>query len=301
MRGLLLLFVLLHCAQVLAQGAEVAFRHTKLELHYPFQSEDALQIPEGVEFSAMWPEQLSGWVSSEQVLNWLHQQGVTQNLTWKGAKKIWVQLCYGPDVKQVMQGVRAQLSQALKVQGLKLDSVTVANSSFEPCYRHKVSSSRASAVTLVSSRWFKFRLEHSLENGAILREQPMLAYQALVNAAVAKRNLAAKHLLTADDLKYQWMPWTGLEWQAQWQHNSELVQKVKAGETLVEGVLQRVFDVMPGQKIKVRLKHGAIQIESRAVAKERGNKGQWINILVEGSNKLSRALVMEKGVVHVSV
>ncbi|UAA37598.1 flagellar basal body P-ring formation protein FlgA [Paraneptunicella aestuarii] len=285
----------------------MSFQKSINRLQAPVMVTDVLQLqaserdlwPNDV-LNTEWPESLQGWVTQEQVVEWAKTKGVTtESLTWKGIKKSWLQWCYPVSLTDsqamISQEIQSSLPGYLILNSLQVDERTI------PCIEEQAKGVRVVNVSTPGHEGIEVQLSIETSSGTY---DAAAQYDAQFSAKALKLNAKAamNTPLNKLDLSHVRVPWRGDKLITE----SEL-EKYQLVKQLSKGYLLSHRDVIPiplvaqGEWVKVTLSHGAIQISTQGVAMSSGNHGEEISVKVQDSPRTSKATVVAKGVVNVSV
>ncbi len=264
-----------------------------------FNTQEKSELPPEL-LSQPWPETMHGWVDQKQVSSWLskfHEQPSTFH--WTGVKKAWVKWCYLLPVAdwevKSQEKIHRALPQYLTAKTLNLDVSSL------PCLSSPVSSVQINSV--MEPRPSHIRVQLLVETSEGIQEHIVQFNASLVATGLQLMERAenGSHVRQLELINKS-IPWRGQKLLTRSEINDfQLSRQRNEGAVLTHRDVTPIPLVAQGQQVKVNLLHGAIQISTEARALAAGNLGEEINIKVQNSPKISKAIIVAKGVVNVSV
>ena len=299
--------LLVACFFVSAFSQAASFQRSVNRLHIPanltdvvhFSEAELQQLPPEVQ-ALLWPEQLHGWVERAHIETWL-SESLNQpiHLQWQGVRKAWVQRCFPLEFNHFSDELNNKIHQTLP-EYLQVESVAL-NSGSIPCIDSPFSSVQVNQIAGYRPNQIKATLMLNTAKGAQEIEANL---EAVINAKGLRTLQNAEkgtHAIELD-LEMVLIPWKGeamLTKQAL--DNKQLAKTLNKGALLTQSNVSLIPLVAQGEKVKVQLAHGSIHISTHARALTAGDLGDEINIQVKDSPRVSKAIVIAKGVVNVSV
>jgi flagella basal body P-ring formation protein FlgA len=131
---------------------------------------------------------------------------------------------------------------------------------------------------------------------------PLLVAQP-AHALVARRALGAGQLVVAEDFETRPLDLAALRGEAALIEEAvgrPLARPLAAGEALLRGAVREPLAVNRGDVVTLRLKSGAVELESRALALSSGGVGQTVQVKPGASDATLLALVLSEGVVQLA-
>jgi len=147
----------------------------------------------------------------------------------------------------------------------------------------------------------------SIWNGDTLEQKSVVTAQVSVSrpVVVARRQLASGSVIGAEDVAVEDRAVTSAQVDALSDPaqavSHQLRRGVQRGEPLRAVMLTAASTVRRGDRVKLRLEHGALVIETAGRAEEEGAEGQWIRVRNLGSMREVLGRVGPDGVVHVEL
>jgi flagella basal body P-ring formation protein FlgA len=123
------------------------------------------------------------------------------------------------------------------------------------------------------------------------------------HALVARRALSAGQLVVAEDFEARLLDLAALRGEAARSEDAAgraLARPLAAGEALLRGAVREPLAVNRGDVVTLRLKNGAVEVESRALALSSGGVGQTVQVKPAASDATLHAQVLSEGVVQLA-
>jgi flagella basal body P-ring formation protein FlgA len=147
----------------------------------------------------------------------------------------------------------------------------------------------------------------SVWKGDALEHKTVVTAQVVVSrpTVVARRTLAAGSVIAADDVSVEERAVSSPHADALSDPAAAVSRKlrrsVRAGEPLRAQLLTDATAVRRGDRVKLRLEHGALRIETSGWASESGGVGDWIRVRNVTSQREVLGRIGADGVVHVEM
>lgn len=246
-----------------------------------------------------WPEELSGWVSKEQVMTWLADVDKQHIYQWSGQSSAWIRKCYQPNAQKVDGLMQQALVKELNLKALYLSSYRDISAEKRSCFQSQPDHSSVVGVTIWKGTRAVIEIEHHIQGNKIHRESRKLRLVSMIDGWVSQQTINKGTELTQQQFVMQRIPYTGIELG----EFSPLMSSrfIPANQVLTEEFAEALLPVMSGQQVKVWLKHKGIEITAKAIALDKGNIGQVVRVRMQGVSGVSKGIVAGKGRVHVSV
>lgn len=147
----------------------------------------------------------------------------------------------------------------------------------------------------------------SVWKGDALEQKAVVTAQVVVSrpTVVVRRTLAAGSVIAADDVAVEERAVSSPHADALSDPGAAVSRKlrrgVRAGEPLRAQLLTDATAVRRGDRVKLRLEHGALRIETSGWASESGGIGDWIRVRNVTSQREVLGRIGADGVVHVEM
>jgi len=147
----------------------------------------------------------------------------------------------------------------------------------------------------------------SVWKDGVLEQKSVVTAQIVVTRAtlVARRTLASGTVIAADDVALEERPVASPSADALSDPGEAVSRKlrrgVRAGEPLRAALLTEAASVRRGDRVKLRLDHGTLTIETAGRAEEAGSPGQWIRVRNLTSQREVLGRIGDDGVIHVEL
>ncbi|WP_199611749.1 flagellar basal body P-ring formation chaperone FlgA [Flocculibacter collagenilyticus] len=247
----------------------------------------------------LWPASMQGWVSSDDVKAIIGKHSKKIDLTrWQGVKKAWVEWCYPLDISESNKKLNMEVERLLAEKKLKLLNGLRINNSDIPCSKSPTKNTEWISAQLLNHKIIRAKLSTDAQETYVFD----LPFEASVQAYMLKSSGNKGSDLSSLNMYLTNVRWTGKEVTDLFDiRNKHLMRNVTAGEVIKISDLAETLAVNAGDKIKVRLMHNSIAIETSGKAITSGRIGETIKVKISNSNKAIDASVIEKGAVNVSV
>lgn len=289
---------------VSVESEAISFKKSVNRLTAPVMIGDVISFGEKqVHEIVQWPEELRGWVSQSQVSDWAVENDIgwsTKN--WTGPAKVWIEWCFVADENTLSALIRTEVVSLLNEKKLQLKSLNNLSVKDLPCASDAIVKHKILEAKIVTSNVIEVDVEITLKGNRKEVKTLPVKYSAIINALRLKNSSPKFLALSINQFIPEHVVWTGRELSADKSlENMRLVKSLKEKTILKESHIERVPDIPVGQKVKVVVVNGAVNVATKGHAVTSGNIGEKIKVRVTGTNIASDALVVAKGVVNVSV
>lgn len=279
------------------------FKHSVNRLSAPVLVADVLRLPADSPVAELaWPEHLHGWVSQQDITQWLAKEGNEKQLgDWQGSRKAWVEWCYEMDFDHINAGIEAAHKIAGELENVQVNDIRFAKQAM-PCFSHKIVNVAWSDFSIRNHESATIRGEFLLANGTKKMTQIDFEARVLASVFVLQEAATKQTAWSALELVQTLHPWRANQVFPSAKFSSyRLTKSLRKGQVISFGDLELIPDVSAGEEVKVQVKHGSITISTKAKVMTSGNVGDMVKVKIENSGTLSDAIVLAKGVVNVAV
>ena len=275
-----------------------------MRLDSPFTLGDILEFEGNDEQKALEINDLAnGWVSIDDIQAWLSKQNTTLDLTnWKGPQKVWVQFCYRSDTAALSQKISDVVATQLLKRNVTLVEIESPKTLASECFSHKIVDIQIDSVSEISPTRLRVDLVLTDRSGNSSTKHLLLNILGSVSAWVAQEKIPSDKTLNSSMFKAEQVTWTGEEIHSTTSLTGLLSRKtINSDKTLVRSDVIPRMPVNRGDKVKIIVTSGAVEISTNGHAMNAADIGDSVQVRVEGSNTLTNAEVIGKGIVNVDV
>jgi flagella basal body P-ring formation protein FlgA len=248
-----------------------------------------------------WPVQYRGWVSRHNI-EALFNTSTENTFQWSGAKRVWVDWCHKPDENALQRTFKDNAGDFLNKIGVITDSLQLTYLGDFPCVKEKVVAAEWENITLNGVNKLSAKLRLSLQNKQSDISTQWIDFSAMGNVLVLSKNGKKDDLLSNLGLKKVISKWNVKQVTLPINEKSyRLKKKVASGQVITKGDIELIPDVEIGDTVNVIVESGKFFITTKGLSTTNGRIGDSVFIRIEGSHKITEAVVISEGMVRVYV
>jgi len=280
------------------------FKASVMRLDSPVTLGDILEFEGSDEQKALDVTELAnGWVSIDDIQVLLSKQNTTlDRANWKGPRKVWLQSCYRSDVSAFSQKVTDAVGTQLLRHNVTLVEIESPKTLESECFSHQIVDVKIDSVSEISPTRLRIDIGIIDATGTSIAKPLHLNFLSSVSAWVAHETIPGHQQLDSTMFKVEQVTWTGEEVHSTTPLNGLLSKKaIKSDKALTRSDITPQMPVNRGDKVKIIVTSGAVEISTNGHAMNAADIGDSVKVRVEGSNTLTNAEVIGKGIVNVNV